>query len=80
MLLQTSAGVRDEDNTGVGFTVMVKVCTVPLQLCPPFVYVGVTVTVAVTGAVPVFAAVKAGMSGPEPLAASPIEVVLLVQE
>ena len=40
---------------------------------------GVTVTVAVTGAVPVFVAVNEGML-PLPLAARPIEVVLLVQE
>ena len=40
---------------------------------------GVTVTVAVTGAVPVFVAVKDGIF-PVPLAARPIDGVLLVQE
>ena len=44
----------------VGFAVMVKVCGVPEQLFPPLEKVGVTVMVAVTGAVPVLVAVKAG--------------------
>ena len=44
----------------------------------PFVKVGVTVIVAVTGAVPVFTPTKEAMS-PVPLAASPIEVLSLVQ-
>jgi hypothetical protein len=57
-----------------GLTVIVKVCDVPGQ---PFA-VGVTVMVAVTGAVPVFVAVKEVIF-PVPLAARPILVVLFVQ-
>lgn len=60
--------------TGVGFTVIVSVLAVPVQ---PFAD-GVTVIVAVTGALVVFVAVNAGML-PAPLAARPIEVVLFVQ-
>ena len=57
---------------------MVKVCAVPGQLAPPFVKVGVTVIVAVTGDVPALVAVKEAML-PVPLAARPIDIVLLVQ-
>ena len=56
---------------GVGFTVIVKLIGVPLQLTPPLVYTGVTVIVAVTGAFVVLVAVKAGIL-PDPLAASPM--------
>ena len=59
---------------GVGFTVMVKVIAGPTH---PFA-VGVTVMVATTGAVPVLVAVNDGMF-PAPLAAKPIEGVLLTQ-
>ena len=59
---------------GVGFTVIVNVTGVPAQ---PFAE-GVTVTVAVTGALVVFVAVNAVIS-PEPLAAKPIEGVSFVQ-
>ena len=59
---------------GVGFTVMLKVVAVPVQ---PLA-VGVTVTVAVTGALVLFVAVNALMS-PVPLAANPIDVSLFVQ-
>jgi hypothetical protein len=62
----------------VGFTVMVKVDAVPVQLTPPLVYVGVTVMVATTGAMPVFTAAKDAMF-PDPLAAKPIDAVLFVQ-
>jgi hypothetical protein len=62
----------------VGFTVMVKMEAVPVQLTPPLVYVGVTVMVSTTGAVPVLMAVKDAMS-PVPLAAKPIEVFLFIQ-
>lgn len=51
-----------------------KVLAVPVQPSAD----GVTVIVAVTGALVVFVAVKAAML-PVPLAASPIDVVLLVQ-
>jgi hypothetical protein len=61
-----------------GLTVIVKVCAVPGQLCPPFVKVGVTVIVADTGAVPALVAVKEAIF-PVPLAARLIEVLSLVQ-
>ena len=61
-----------------GFTMIVKVLLVPKQLTPPFTNVGVTVMVAVTGAVLVLLAVKDKMF-PEPLAARPIDGVLLTQ-
>ena len=60
--------------TGVGFTVIENVLAVPAH---PFAD-GVTVTVAVTGALVVLVAARAAML-PVPLAASPIEVVLFVQ-
>jgi len=58
----------------VGLTVIVKDMIVPGQ---PFT-VGVTAIVAITGVVPVFVAVNEAIF-PVPLAASPIEVALLVQ-
>ena len=58
---------------GVGFTVMVKVSGVPGH---PLA-VGVTVMVAVTGAVPVLVAVKAPML-PLPDAPKPMEASLFV--
>jgi hypothetical protein len=63
---------------GVGLTVIVKVRGVPVQVTPPLVKLGVTVMVATTGAVPAFTPTKEAML-PVPLAASPIEGVLLVQ-
>jgi hypothetical protein len=42
-----------------GLTVIVNVCGVPEQLCPPLVKVGVTVIVALIGDVPPLVAVKA---------------------
>jgi hypothetical protein len=60
--------------TGAGFTVMVNVFGMPLQ---PFA-AGVTVIVALIGAVPLFTAVNAGIS-PVPDAARPMEGVLFVQ-
>lgn len=62
---------------GTGFTVMVKVCGVPVQVPPPLVYVGVTVIVPVIGAAVVLVAVKFRL--PVPLAAKPMAVLLLVQ-
>ena len=62
----------------VGFTVIVNVFGGPLQVTPLFVYCGVTVIVATTGAVPLFTAVKAPIL-PEPMAARPMLVALLVQ-
>ena len=63
---------------GVGFTVIVNVIGVPVQVTPLLVYVGVTVIVATTGAVPVLIAVKLAIL-PVPVAASPILVLLFVQ-
>lgn len=62
---------------GVGLTVIVNVLVVPAQGAP-LVKVGVTMIVAVTVVVPVLVAVNEAMS-PDPLAARPIEGVLLVQ-
>jgi len=59
---------------GVGFTVMLNVSTGPGQ---PFA-VGVTVTVEVTGALPVLVAVKIPML-PLPEAAKPMVASLFVQ-
>ena len=67
-------GVTD----GVGFTVIVNVTDAPVQVVPPLVYVGVTVIVAVTGAVVALVAVKLAIL-PVPDAARPIVVLLLVQ-
>jgi hypothetical protein len=61
--------------TGVGLTVIVNV--VAGELVQPL-FVPVTEIVAVTGAVPVFAAVNAAIL-PVPDAAKPTDVVLLVQ-
>ena len=58
---------------GVGLTVIVKINGVPVQ---PFA-VGVTVIVALIADVVPFVAVKDGMF-PDPLAARPIAVLLLV--
>ena len=63
---------------GVGFTVIVKVIDEPEQVVPPLVYVGVTVIVAVTGALVALVAMKLAIL-PVPLAANPILVVLFVQ-
>ncbi len=63
---------------GVGLTVIVKVRCVPVHVVPPFVYVGVTVIVAVTGALVALVAVKLAIS-PVPEAANPIDGALLAQ-
>lgn len=57
---------------------MVKVLEGPAQLIPPFVKVGVIVMVAVTGVEPGFKATNDG-TVLFPLAASPMDVLLLVQ-
>ena len=59
---------------GVGLTVTVKLCGVPVQPLAE----GFTVIVAVTGIVLLFTAVKSSML-PVPLAARPIDVSLFVQ-
>ncbi len=58
---------------------MVNVCDGPEQLGVPFENDGVTVIVAVIGAVPLFVGVNTGMF-PVPEAASPIPVLEFVQE
>ena len=63
---------------GVGFTVMVKFCGVPVQVAPALVYDGVTVMVAVMAVVPALVAVKLGML-PLPLAPRPMAVLLFDQ-
>ncbi len=60
-----------------GFTVIVKVIGVPLQLLI-LVNIGVTVTVAITGVFPVLVAVKEGIL-PVPEAANPMDVIELLQ-
>ena len=59
---------------GDGFTVKVKLCEVPAQPADPFVNVGVTIIVAVTGEVPLLVAMKEGIPVEVPalLAARPI--------
>ena len=64
--------------TAVGLTVIVNVLDVPTQLTPPLVNVGVTVIVAVTGALVALVAIKDAIL-PAPVAAKPIEGVLLTQ-
>ena len=61
-----------------GFTVIVKVCDVPIHETPPLMNNGVTTIVDITGEVPVLMAMNEVMS-PVPLAARPMLVVLLVQ-
>ena len=56
---------------------MVNVLLGPVHDTPSLVKVGVTVMVAITGAVPVFTATNDGIL-PLPLAARPIDVVLFV--
>ena len=63
---------------GVGFTVIVKVSALPAQIWVPFTYCAVTVIVAVSGVLPVFVAVNIPML-PVPLAAKPIDGLLLLQ-
>ena len=63
---------------GVGFTVMVNVIGVPVQVTPALVNCGVTVIVATSGALVALVALNAAMS-PVPAGASPIAVLLLVQ-
>ena len=70
-------GYRCQFIRAVGFTVMVKLLVGPEQLSPALVYVGVTVTVATTGEVPLFDAVNRAML-PVPEAASPIPGLLFV--
>jgi hypothetical protein len=67
-----------EFTVGVGLTVIVNIVGAPLHVTTLFV-TGVTVIVAVWTVVPLLMAVKDAIL-PVPLAASPIEVLLFVQE
>ena len=58
---------------------MVKLPAAPTQLVPPLVNVGVTVMVAITGAVVVLVAVNDAIS-PLPADAKPMLVVLFVHK
>jgi len=62
----------------VGLTVIVNVEGVPTHVTAPLVYEGVTVIVAVTGAVVALVATKDAIL-PVPEAARPMDVVLFVQ-
>lgn len=62
---------------GVGFTVMVNIIGVPVQLIP-LVKTGVTVIVATCGVVPKLVALNDGIL-PLPFGPSPIDVLLFVQ-
>ena len=63
---------------GVGFTVMVKLMGVPVQVTPESEFEGVTVIVAVTGVVPLLIAVN-GLIFPVPSAFRPMDGLELVQ-
>ena len=63
---------------GTGFTVTVKEVKAPEQESPELVKTGVTVIVAVVGPFVRLVAVKDGIS-PDPTAASPMDVLELVQ-
>ena len=68
------------EQIGEGFTVITKLLALPGQVAcglPP-IFNGVTVMVAVTSVEPVLIAANGRML-PDPLAASPMEVVLFVQ-
>ena len=63
---------------GVGFMVMVNVLAVPGQVLPALVKLGVTVMVAVMGALVVLMPINEAIL-PVPLAPKPMLVLLLVQ-
>jgi len=63
---------------GIGFTVIVKKVDIPVQVIPELVNSGVTVMVAVIGAVVALVAWKERIS-PVPLVARPMEALVLVQ-
>jgi hypothetical protein len=74
-LLHTVCDVGLTDMIGVGFTLIVNVCTGPRQALA----CGVTVNTPLVGAVPVLVAVNEAMLLPLPLAPMPIVVLLLAQ-
>ena len=57
---------------------MVKLVAVPVQLTPPLLKTGVTVMVAICGALVLLIALKEAIL-PVPLAANPKDVLLFVQ-
>jgi hypothetical protein len=73
-VLQTVCVAGDTFMVGVGDTLTVNDCTVPTQVAD----VGVTAITAVAVVLPVLVAVNAAML-PEPDAAKPIDVLVLVQ-
>ena len=62
----------------VGLTMIVNAVESPAHVTPPLVMLENTFIVAVTGAIPLFVAVNAGIL-PVPLAANPMDGVLFVQ-
>ena len=62
-----------------GVIVSKKLVDAPVQVMPPFVYIGVIVMVAWISDAPGFVATNAAMF-PVPLAANPMAVLELVQE
>jgi hypothetical protein len=80
---QTLSGSAEKEHTGEGTTVIVNVFGVPGQTTAPLVLTGVTVIVATTFVVPLLIATKEGingeLTGAEPLAANPIDVLSFVQ-
>jgi hypothetical protein len=62
--------------TGAGFTVIVKISGGPVQETPPIVNVGVTVTVAITGALVLLTVVNAAKLLPAPFNPAPIFVFI----
>jgi hypothetical protein len=74
-LLHTVCAVGVTVIIGVGFTVMVNVCTGPGQLLA----VGVTVNIPLVGAEPVLVAVNEAIADPLPLKPMPIVELLFVQ-
>jgi hypothetical protein len=76
--LQTGFALLIALAVGVGLAVMLNVCVEPGQLRPANVYTGVTVILDTAAVVPVFVTLNAAIF-PLPLAASPVEVLLLAQ-
>ncbi len=67
------------ETAGVGFTVIVKDCGVPVHILGDVPVEGVTVMVAVMGAFVVFVAGKEEIILPVPELANPVAVLLFVQ-
>jgi hypothetical protein len=78
LVLHIVCSIEENCTWGAGLTVIVKLCGLPLQLIPALVTDGVTVIVPVTGALPVFTALKELIS-PVPPALNPMDILLFVQ-